>query len=58
MRQKYREKLRAPVHQPSRIGEKKREGRKISCPVPRVQNIHRGAKGRVRPRIVDDATNK
>ena len=58
MRQKYREKLRAPVHQSSRIGEKKREGRKISYPVPRVQNIHRGAKGRIRPRIVDDATNK
>lgn len=36
MQQKYREKLRAPVHQPSRVGEKKRDGRKISYPVPRV----------------------
>ena len=48
MQQKYREKLRAPVHQSSRVGEKKREGRKISYPVPRV----RGAR-RVRPRIVE-----
>lgn len=36
VQQKYREKLRAPVSQPSRVGEKKREGRKISYPVPRV----------------------